>query len=47
MLGKPKEQVETVEIPPEVQAIRDMTPQQRLDLWRQLRNTEEGLDPQA
>ena len=47
VLGKPKETQETVELPAEVQAIRDMTPEERWSLWRQLRNAEEGIDPAA
>ena len=47
MLGKPKETLQTVEVPAELQAVRDMSAEEREELWRRLVAAEEGIDPQA
>jgi len=46
VFGRPKETVEQVKppVPAEIQAVRDMSAEEREELWRRLVAIEEGLD---
>ena len=49
VFGRPKETIEQVKppVPAELQAVRDMSAEEREELWRRLVAAEEGIDPQA